>query len=152
MISHRRKSVEIFVFCRYFGYCLNMLTFSTHFSHAAGNIISIYFFTLIFNIMFHYFDLSFTKEMNISSCTPWSRRTARCRWRRWGSWGRRTRRCRRGCSTWSATCQHMTGLLHEGIFHVRGLIKPVIFGSLPWAYVMCNWAQILICQRHWPSQ
>ena len=43
---------------------------------------------------------------------------------------------------------YMTGLLHEGIFHVRGLIKPAIFGSLPWAYVMCNWAEILICGRH----
>ena len=36
---------------------------------------------------------------------------------------------------------YMTGLLHEGIFHVRGLIKPVIFGSL-------HWAEILICGRH----
>ena len=35
-------------------------------------------------------------------------------------------------------CTYMTGLLHEGIFHVGGLIKPAIFGSLPWAYVMCN--------------
>ena len=43
---------------------------------------------------------------------------------------------------------YMTGLLHEGIFHVGGLIKPAIFGSLPWAYVMCNWAEILICGRH----
>ena len=43
---------------------------------------------------------------------------------------------------------HMTGLLHEGIFHVQGLIKPAIFDSLPWAYVMCNWAQILIYGRH----
>ena len=33
---------------------------------------------------------------------------------------------------------YMTGLLHEGIFHVGGLIKPAIFGSSPWAYVMCN--------------
>ena len=39
----------------------------------------------------------------------------------------------------------MTGLLHEGIFLVQGLIKPAIFGGLPWAYVMCNWAEILIC-------
>ena len=43
---------------------------------------------------------------------------------------------------------YMTGLLHEGIFHVRDLLQPAIFESLPWAYVMCNWAQILICQRH----
>ena len=43
---------------------------------------------------------------------------------------------------------HMTGLLHEGIFHVGGLIKPAIFDSLPWAYVMCNWAQILVWWRH----
>ena len=43
---------------------------------------------------------------------------------------------------------HMTGLLHEGIFHVGGLIKLAIFGSLLWAYVICNWAQILICLRH----
>ena len=43
---------------------------------------------------------------------------------------------------------HMTWLLHEGIFHVGGLIKPAIFGSLPWAYVMCNLAEILICGRH----
>ena len=42
----------------------------------------------------------------------------------------------------------MTWLLHEGIFHVRDLLQPAIFESLPWAYVMCNWAQILICQRH----
>ena len=41
----------------------------------------------------------------------------------------------------------MTGLLHEGTFHVGGLIKPAIFDSLPWAYVMCNWAQILIGDR-----
>jgi hypothetical protein len=41
-----------------------------------------------------------------------------------------------------------TGLLHEGIFHVGGLIKPAIFDSLPWAYVMCNWAQILVWWRH----
>ena len=47
---------------------------------------------------------------------------------------------------------HMTGLLHEGIFHVQGLIKPAIFDSLPWAYVMCNWAQILIGDRHWPRE
>ena len=48
--------------------------------------------------------------------------------------------------------QYMTGLLHEGIFHVQGLIQPAICESSPWAYVMCNWDQILICQRHWPSQ
>ena len=42
--------------------------------------------------------------------------------------------------------KYMTGLLHD----VRGLIKPAIFGSLPWASVMCNWAEILICGRHWP--
>ena len=48
----------------------------------------------------------------------------------------------------SEVITHMTGLLHEGIFQVRGLIKPAIFGSLPWAYVMCNWAQILIYGRH----
>ena len=47
---------------------------------------------------------------------------------------------------------YMTGLLHEGIFHVGGLIKPAIFGSSPWAYVICNWAQILICLRHWPTE
>ena len=44
--------------------------------------------------------------------------------------------------------EYMTGLLHEDIFNVGGLIKPAIFGSLPCAYVMCNWAQILICLRH----
>ena len=44
--------------------------------------------------------------------------------------------------------EYMTGLLHEDIFNVGGLIKPAIFGSLPWAYVMCNWAQILIYGRH----
>ena len=44
--------------------------------------------------------------------------------------------------------KYMTGLLHEGIFHVGGLIKPAIFDSLPWAYVICYWAQILICLRH----
>ena len=43
---------------------------------------------------------------------------------------------------------YMTGLLHEGIFHVRGLCEPAIFDSLPWAYVMCNWAQILVHRRH----
>ena len=32
----------------------------------------------------------------------------------------------------------MTGLLHEGIFNVQDLLQPAIFGSLPWAYVMCN--------------
>ena len=48
--------------------------------------------------------------------------------------------------------KHMTGLLHEGIFHVAGLIKPAIFGSLPWAYVICNWAQILISLRRWPTE
>ena len=48
----------------------------------------------------------------------------------------------------AAVYLYMTGLLHEGIFHVRGLIKPAIFGSLPWAYVMWNWAQILIYGRH----
>ena len=46
----------------------------------------------------------------------------------------------------------MTRLLHEGIFHVGGLIKHAIFDSLPWAYVMCNWAQILVWWRHWPRQ
>ena len=44
--------------------------------------------------------------------------------------------------------QYMTGLLHEGKFHVRDLLEPAIFGSLPWAYVMCNWAQILLHWRH----
>ena len=43
---------------------------------------------------------------------------------------------------------HMTGLLHEGKFHVGDLLEPAIFDSLPWAYVMCNWAQILIGDRH----
>ena len=43
---------------------------------------------------------------------------------------------------------HMTGLLHEGIFHVGGVLKPTIFESLPRASMMCNWAQILICWRH----
>ena len=43
---------------------------------------------------------------------------------------------------------YMTGLLHEGNFHVRDLLEPAIFGSLPWAYVMCNWAQILLHRRH----
>ena len=48
--------------------------------------------------------------------------------------------------------RYMTGLLHEGIFHVQDLLQPAICESLPWAYVMCNWAQILICQRHWPRE
>ena len=39
---------------------------------------------------------------------------------------------------------HMTGLLHEGIFHVQGLTKSVTFGSLHRAYITCNWAKILI--------
>ena len=43
---------------------------------------------------------------------------------------------------------HMTGLLREGIFHVQDLLQPAIFESLPWAYVMCNWAQILVWWRH----
>ena len=43
---------------------------------------------------------------------------------------------------------HMTELLHEGKFHVRDLLKLAIFGSLPWDYVMCKCAQILICWRH----
>ena len=43
---------------------------------------------------------------------------------------------------------YMTGLLHDGIFNVGGLIKHAIFDSLPWAYVMCNWAQILVWWRH----
>ena len=47
---------------------------------------------------------------------------------------------------------HMTGLLHEGIFDVQGLIQPAIFGSLPWAYMMCNQAQILKCWRHYTSR
>ena len=47
---------------------------------------------------------------------------------------------------------HMTGLLHEGIFYVQGLIKPANFEGSPWAYVMCNWAQILICWRHWSTE
>ena len=46
----------------------------------------------------------------------------------------------------------MTWLLHEGIFHVGGLCDPSIFGSSPWGYVMCNWAHILICWRHWPRE
>ena len=33
---------------------------------------------------------------------------------------------------------HMTELLHEGIFHVGGLIKHAIFDSLPWARTMTN--------------
>ena len=44
--------------------------------------------------------------------------------------------------------RYMTGLLHEGKFNVRDLLEPAIFDSLPWAYVMCNWAQILIGDRH----
>ena len=44
--------------------------------------------------------------------------------------------------------KYMTGLLHEGKFHVRDLLEPAIFGSLPWAYVMCNRAQILLHRRH----
>ena len=47
---------------------------------------------------------------------------------------------------------HMTGLLHEGIFHVEGVLKPAIFGGMPRAHMMCNWAQILICWRHWPTE
>ena len=43
---------------------------------------------------------------------------------------------------------YITGLLHKGIFHVGGLCEPAIFESLPWAYVMCNGAQILINRRH----
>ena len=43
---------------------------------------------------------------------------------------------------------YMTGLLHEGKFHVGDLLEPAIFDSLPWAYVMCNWAQILLHRRH----
>ena len=35
-------------------------------------------------------------------------------------------------------------LLHEGKFHVGDLCEPAIFDSFPWAYVMCNWAQILL--------
>ena len=46
----------------------------------------------------------------------------------------------------------MTGLLHEGIFHVEGVIKPANFDSLPWAYMMCKCAQILIGERHWPTE
>ena len=46
----------------------------------------------------------------------------------------------------------MTGLLHEGIFNVEGVLKPAIFESLPWAYMMCKCAQILIGQRHWPTE
>ena len=42
----------------------------------------------------------------------------------------------------------MTGLLHEGSFHVQGLTKSVTFGSLHKAYITCNWAEILICYRH----
>ena len=55
---------------------------------------------------------------------------------------------------WSGDSRYldMTGLLHEGIFHVGGLIKPVIFDSLPWAYMMCKCAQILIGDRHWPTE
>ena len=44
--------------------------------------------------------------------------------------------------------QYMTVLLHEGIFHVEGVLKPAIFGGMPRAHMMCNWAQILICWRH----
>ena len=36
------------------------------------------------------------------------------------------------------TTLHMTGLLHEGIFHVQDLLQPAICESSPWAYVMCN--------------
>ena len=42
----------------------------------------------------------------------------------------------------------MTGLLHEGIFNVEGVLKPVNFDSLSWAYMMCKCAQILIGERH----
>ena len=33
-----------------------------------------------------------------------------------------------------------------------GLCEPAIFGSLPWSYVMCNWAQILTCWKHFSSK
>ena len=46
----------------------------------------------------------------------------------------------------------MTGLLHEGIFHIEGVIKPANFDSLPWAYMMCKCAQILIGERHWLTE
>ena len=70
----------------------------------------------------------------------------------------RTKRCQHACSYYhnnndklvNNQCSfspYMTGLLHEGIFYVGGLIKPAIFGSSPWAYVMCKWAEILICGR-----
>ena len=49
-------------------------------------------------------------------------------------------------------CRYMTWLLHEGIFHVEGVLKPAIFRGLPRAYVMCNWAQILICWRRWLTE
>ena len=39
---------------------------------------------------------------------------------------------------------YMTGLLHKGKIHVGDLCEPAIYDSLPWAYVMCNWAQILL--------
>ena len=47
---------------------------------------------------------------------------------------------------------YMTWLLHEGIFHVEGVLKPAIFESLPWAYMMCKCAQILIGERHWLTE
>ena len=46
----------------------------------------------------------------------------------------------------------MTWLLHEGIFHVEGVLKPAIFESLPWAYMRCKCPQILIGERHWPTE
>ena len=46
----------------------------------------------------------------------------------------------------------MTVLLHEGISNVEGVLKPAIFESLPWAYMMCKCAQILEGERHWPTE
>ena len=40
----------------------------------------------------------------------------------------------------------------SGIFHVEGVLKPTIFESLPWAYMSCKCPQILIGERHWPTE
>ena len=48
----------------------------------------------------------------------------------------------------SSRWQYITGELHEGKFHVGDLLEPAIFDSFPWAYVMCNWAQISLHRRN----
>ena len=45
----------------------------------------------------------------------------------------------------------MTWLLHEGIFHVEGVLKPAIFESLPWAYMRCKCPQILMVRDTGPQ-